>query len=68
MVLYLIVKLNLHHCENLKSKTVLVVTIIAMMIQTEGKGKGKVVPLLFLTEYHAMEAYWGSEGIAPIIL
>jgi hypothetical protein len=32
----------------------------------EDKGKVKVkgkVPVLFLTEHHAMKAYWGSEGI-----
>jgi hypothetical protein len=23
--------------------------------------KGKVVPVFFLTEHHAMEAYWGVE-------
>jgi hypothetical protein len=32
------------------------------------KGKGKVVPVLFLTEHHAMKAYWGSGGIVPLIL
>jgi hypothetical protein len=26
--------------------------------KTYKKGKGKVVPLLFLTEHHAMKAYW----------
>jgi hypothetical protein len=31
------------------------------------KVKGKVVPVL-LTEHHAMKAYWGSGGIAPLIL
>jgi hypothetical protein len=25
------------------------------------KGKGKVVPVLFLTEHHGMKAYWGVE-------
>jgi hypothetical protein len=25
------------------------------------KVKGKVVPVLFLTEHHAMKAYWGVE-------
>jgi hypothetical protein len=25
------------------------------------KGKSKVVPALFLTEHHAMKAYWGVE-------
>jgi hypothetical protein len=26
------------------------------------KGKGKVVLFLFLTEHHAMKAYWGNGG------
>jgi hypothetical protein len=30
--------------------------------------KGKVFLVLFLNEHHAMKAYWGSEGIAPLIL
>jgi hypothetical protein len=30
------------------------------MIQIS-KGKGKVVPVLFSTEHHAMKAYWGVE-------
>jgi hypothetical protein len=30
--------------------------------------KSKVVPVLFLTEHHAVKAYWGSGGIAPHIL
>jgi hypothetical protein len=30
--------------------------------------KGKVVPVLFLTEHHAMKTYWGSGNIAPHIL
>jgi len=25
------------------------------------KGKGKVVPVLFLTEHYATKAYWGAE-------
>jgi hypothetical protein len=25
------------------------------------EGSGKVVPVLFLTEHHAMKAYWGVE-------
>jgi hypothetical protein len=32
------------------------------------KGKGKVVPVLFLTEHDAMKAYWGGGSIAPRIL
>jgi hypothetical protein len=30
--------------------------------------KVKVVPVLFSTQHHAMEAYWGSGGIVPLIL
>jgi hypothetical protein len=30
--------------------------------------KGKVISVHFLTEHHAMKAYWGSGGIAPRIL
>jgi hypothetical protein len=33
-----------------------------------GKCKGKVVPVLFLTEHHAMKTHWGSGGIAPSII
>jgi hypothetical protein len=33
------------------------------------KVKGKAVPVLFfLTGHHAMQAYWGSESIAPLVL
>jgi hypothetical protein len=32
------------------------------------KGKGKVVPVLFLTQHHAKKAYWGSGCIASRIL
>jgi hypothetical protein len=35
---------------------------------TEVKGKGKVVPVLLLTEHHTMKAYWRSGGITPLIL
>jgi hypothetical protein len=28
--------------------------------------KGKVVPVLFLTEHHAMKAYWENGSIAPL--
>jgi hypothetical protein len=30
--------------------------------------KTKVVPVLLLTEHHAMKAFWGSGGTAPLIL
>jgi len=32
------------------------------------KGKGGVVPFILLTKHHATKAYWGSGGIAPLIL
>jgi hypothetical protein len=35
---------------------------------TAWEGKGKVVLVLLLTEHHAMKIYWGSGGIAPLIL
>jgi hypothetical protein len=34
----------------------------------EKKVKDKVVPVLPLTEHHAMKAYWGSGSTAPPIL
>jgi hypothetical protein len=34
----------------------------------KGKGKGKVVPVLFLTDHHAMKVYWWIGGIAPRII
>jgi hypothetical protein len=37
----------------------------ASLINSEGKGK--VVPVLFLTEHNAMKAYWGSGSIAPLL-
>jgi len=37
-------------------------------VKDKDKDKGKVVPVLLLTEHHAMKAYWGSGGIAPLIL
>jgi len=36
--------------------------------ESKCKDKGKVVPVLFLTEHGAMKAYWGSGGIAPHIV
>jgi hypothetical protein len=36
--------------------------------QIKGKKKSKVFPVLFLTEHHAMKAYWGSGYITPRIL
>jgi hypothetical protein len=34
----------------------------------EHGNEGKVVFVLFLTEHHAMKAYWGSVDVAPRIL
>jgi hypothetical protein len=36
--------------------------------EVSAKSKGKVVPVLPLTEHHAMKAYWGIGGTAPPIL
>jgi hypothetical protein len=33
----------------------------------EGRKDGKLSPCFFLTEHHAMRAYWGNRGIAPRI-
>jgi hypothetical protein len=42
---------------------------VGRVIGAEGcKDKCKVVPVLFLTERHAMKAYLGSGGIVPLIL
>jgi hypothetical protein len=38
------------------------------MLSKSLKGKGKGVPVLFLTEHHALKEYWGSGSIAPYIL
>jgi hypothetical protein len=35
---------------------------------TRIKGFSKVIPVLPLTEHHAMKAYWGSGDTAPPIL
>jgi hypothetical protein len=31
------------------------------ILSLEGKGKGKIVPVIFITEHHAMKAYWGVQ-------
>jgi hypothetical protein len=41
--------------------------VLMKEVNFEG-GKGKVVPVLFLTEHHTLKVYWGSGGIAPLIL
>jgi hypothetical protein len=40
---------------------------VSAYIRGKVKVKGKVVPVRFLTEHHAMKAYWWSGGIAPRI-
>jgi hypothetical protein len=37
------------------------VLVYADDVSKLGDGKGTVVPVLFLTKYHAMKAYWGME-------
>jgi hypothetical protein len=42
---------------------------VAIFKYTVFKGKGKVVPVLFfLTDRHAIKAYWGSGDIVQLIL
>jgi hypothetical protein len=36
--------------------------------ERERETAGKVVPVFFLSEHHAMKAYWGSGGIAALIV
>jgi len=38
------------------------------MLSKSLKGKGKGVPVLFLTEHHALKEYWGSVGTTPPII
>jgi hypothetical protein len=49
-------------------KTCIKMLSLYKVININVKKKGKVVPVLLLTEHHAMKAYWGSRGIAPLIL
>jgi len=56
----------LHNVENEVSP--MLMPISKSQCYTMVKGKGKVVPVLLLTEHHAMNAYWGSGSIAPRIL
>jgi hypothetical protein len=35
----------------------------SMFSLSEVKVKGKVVPVVFLTQHHAMKAYWGSSSL-----
>jgi hypothetical protein len=71
---------HLHKVPTLSNKasprtlqTVLVETIVMTEVEVlprnmlEGKGEGKVVPVL-LTEHQAMKAYWGSGFIAPRVI
>jgi hypothetical protein len=36
-----------------------------MELLSKGKGKDKVVRVLYLTQHHTMKAYWMSGSIAP---
>jgi hypothetical protein len=39
-----------------------------MKVKVKVKVKVKLFLSFFLTKHHAMKAYWGSGGIAPLIL
>jgi hypothetical protein len=41
---------------------------ICLRVCGKRQGKGKIVPVLSLSEHHAMKAYWKSGSIAPSIL
>jgi hypothetical protein len=45
------------HFESLQD----ILTNETTVLRGTGKGKGKVVPVLFLTEHHALKVYWGVE-------
>jgi hypothetical protein len=53
------------HSENMVRLKYLETTITD---KNYSKSKSKVVPVLFFTEHHAMKEYWGSRGIALLIL
>jgi hypothetical protein len=53
--------------NKLNIEWIVLVLFIEITLTSNLKGKGKVVPVL-LTKHHAMKAYWGSGGIAPLIL
>jgi hypothetical protein len=44
-----------------------VITRVIKDTQTNNKSKGKVIPVPYLTEHHAMKTYQGSGNIAPRI-
>jgi len=53
------------YLKTLKTVLCLVVRVPHYCFHKTRSVKGKVVPVLFLTEHHAMKAYGGSAGIAP---
>jgi hypothetical protein len=42
------------------------ITICKLALKGHLKVKVKLSLCFFFTEHHAMKAYWGSEGIAPL--
>jgi hypothetical protein len=61
--------LYFHLYDMSKGMKVILSIIYWVMMSCQGvEGKGKVAPVLFLTEHHAMKADWGSGVIAPLIL
>jgi tRNA G37 N-methylase TrmD len=51
-----------------KAMTVVRTTTLVPKFCRSGKGKGKAVPVLLVTQHHAMKAHWRSACIAPLIL
>jgi hypothetical protein len=43
-------------------------SLVIILTTYPGKGKVKLSLCFFLTEHHAMKAYWGSGGIASLVL
>jgi hypothetical protein len=43
-------------------------THICLLFNNSYEGKKCAVVPIFLTEHHAMEAYWGSVGINPLVI
>jgi len=44
-----------------------VILLILMLVECDAI-KSKVIPVLFLTEHHTMDVYWGSGGRGACIL
>jgi len=60
--------LNLHRCDNLKSRTIIVGLHLTCNDEEQSLAEFSSIPVLPLTEQHTMKAYWGSGGTVPPIL